>query len=117
MPKHRWTIFAAVALLSAWPTGLPAQQAVREPLVEQSSGIPAVQVAVGHHGMVVSQDSQATRIGLDVLERGGNAIDAAVAIGFALAVTVPRAGNIGGGGFMLVHLAHARAKGTLRTRG
>jgi gamma-glutamyltranspeptidase / glutathione hydrolase len=105
MPKHRWTIFAAVAFLSAWPTALPAQQVVQQPLVEQSSGVPAVQVAVGHHGMVASQDSQATRIGLDVLERGGNAIDAAVAIGFTLAVTVPKAGNIGGGGFMLVHRA------------
>jgi gamma-glutamyltranspeptidase / glutathione hydrolase len=105
MPKHRLTIFAAVALLSAWPTALVAQQAIQEPLVQQSSGIPAAQVAVGHHGMVASQDSQATRIGLDVLERGGNAIDAAVAVGFTLAVTVPKAGNIGGGGFMLVHMA------------
>src|SRR5215475_40881 len=106
MPKQRWPIFAAVAvLISAWPTALPAQQAVRESLVEQSTGIPAAQVAVGHHGMVASQDSQATRIGLEVLARGGNAIDAAVAIGFTLAVTVPKAGNLGGGGFMLVHLA------------
>jgi gamma-glutamyltranspeptidase / glutathione hydrolase len=105
MPKHRWTIFAAVAFLSAWPPALPAQQVVQQPLVEQSSGIPAVQVAVGHHGMVASQDSEATQIGLDVLERGGNAIDAAVAIGFTLAVTLPKAGNIGGGGFMLVHRA------------
>jgi gamma-glutamyltranspeptidase / glutathione hydrolase len=105
MPKHRWTVFAAAAFLSAWPTALPAQQVIQQPLVEQSSGIPAVQVAVGHHGMVASQDSEATRIGLDVLERGGNAIDAAVAVGFTLAVTVPKAGNIGGGGFMLVHRA------------
>jgi gamma-glutamyltranspeptidase / glutathione hydrolase len=105
MPKHRLTIFAAVALLSAWPIAPAAQQAIQEPLVQQSSGIPAAQVAVGHHGMVASQDSQATRIGLDVLERGGNAIDAAVAVGFTLAVTVPKAGNIGGGGFMLVHRA------------
>jgi gamma-glutamyltranspeptidase / glutathione hydrolase len=109
MLKHRWKIFAAVALLAAWPTALAAQQAIQEPLVEPSSGIPAVQVAVGHHGMVASQDSQATRIGLDVLESGGNAIDAAVAIGFALAVTVPKAGNIGGGGFMLVHTADRNA--------
>jgi gamma-glutamyltranspeptidase / glutathione hydrolase len=105
MPKHRLTTFAAVAVLSAWPLALAAQQAIQEPLVQQSSGIPAAQVAVGHHGMVASQDSRATRIGLDVLERGGNAIDAAVAIGFTLAVTVPKAGNIGGGGFMLVHMA------------
>jgi gamma-glutamyltranspeptidase / glutathione hydrolase len=105
MPKHRLTVFAAVAVLSAWPIALAAQQAIQQPLVQQSSGIPAAQVAVGHHGMVASQDSRATRIGLDVLERGGNAIDAAVAIGFTLAVTVPKAGNIGGGGFMLVHMA------------
>jgi gamma-glutamyltranspeptidase/glutathione hydrolase len=57
------------------------------------------------HGMVSSQEKLATAIGVDVLRRGGNAVDAAVAVGFALAVTLPRAGNLGGGGFMLVHLA------------
>ncbi len=60
---------------------------------------------VAKHGMVVSQEAAATRIGVDILQRGGNAVDAAVAVGFALAVTLPRAGNIGGGGFMLVHIA------------
>ncbi len=65
----------------------------------------AAQVATAQHGMVVSQEQRATRIGLDVLERGGNAVDAAVAVGFALAVSLPKAGNIGGGGFMVVHLA------------
>jgi gamma-glutamyltranspeptidase/glutathione hydrolase len=55
--------------------------------------------------MVVAQEKRAARIGADVLKAGGNAIDAAVATGFAMAVTYPRAGNIGGGGFMLVHLA------------
>jgi gamma-glutamyltranspeptidase/glutathione hydrolase len=55
--------------------------------------------------MVVTQEAEASRVGLDVLKRGGNAIDAAVAVGFALAVTLPRAGNIGGGGFMLIHRA------------
>jgi len=103
---RRWTILTAMALLGlAWPTTLAPQQALQERLVEQSSGIPAAQVATARHGMVASQDGEATRIGLDVLERGGNAVDAAVAIGFAMAVTVPKAGNIGGGGFMLVHLA------------
>lgn len=58
---------------------------------------------VGEKGMVVSQNAIASRIGADVIRRGGNAVDAAVAMGFALAVTLPRAGNIGGDGFMLVH--------------
>ena len=57
------------------------------------------------HGMVASQEALATQIGVDILAQGGNAIDAAVAVGFALAVTLPRAGNLGGGGFMIVHLA------------
>lgn len=57
------------------------------------------------NAMVASQEAIATQIGVDILKQGGNAIDAAVAVGYALAVTLPRAGNIGGGGFMLVYLA------------
>jgi len=59
---------------------------------------------VGRKGMVVSQSELASEIGADILRRGGNAIDAAVAVGYALAVVLPRAGNLAGGGFMLVHL-------------
>ena len=62
---------------------------------------------IGLHGMVVSQNELATDIGRDILQQGGNAVDAAVATGFALAVTLPRAGNLGGSGFMLVHLAES----------
>jgi len=57
------------------------------------------------NGMVSAQDRFAAEVGRDILTRGGNAIDAAVATGFALAVTHPQAGNLGGGGFMMVHLA------------
>jgi gamma-glutamyltranspeptidase / glutathione hydrolase len=60
---------------------------------------------VAHNGMVVAQEERAAHVGVDILQQGGNAIDAAVAVGFALAVSYPRAGNLGGGGFMVIHLA------------
>ncbi|MCW3174027.1 gamma-glutamyltransferase [Shewanella subflava] len=69
------------------------------------SEMATAQPIFAKNGMVVSQEAMASQIGVDILKRGGNAIDAAVAVGFALAVTLPRAGNIGGGGFMLVHIA------------
>ena len=83
------------------------------PLAAQNSTLPDAAPAPGgriaavtaQHGMVVAQEARAARIGVDILRQGGNAVDAAVATGFALAVTYPRAGNIGGGGYMLVHLA------------
>jgi gamma-glutamyltranspeptidase / glutathione hydrolase len=60
------------------------------------------------HGMVVAMEAIAADVGVSVLQKGGNAVDAAVAVGFALAVTHPFAGNIGGGGYMLVRLADGR---------
>jgi gamma-glutamyltranspeptidase/glutathione hydrolase len=63
---------------------------------------------IARQGMVVSQRKIASQVGADILAKGGNAVDAAVATGFALAVTLPRAGNLGGGGFMLVYLAEEK---------
>ena len=77
------------------PDSAPARAAPPTP-------IPAVDA---RHGMVVAQEARAARIGVEFLQQGGNAVDAAVATGFALAVTYPRAGNIGGGGYMVIHLA------------
>ena len=59
---------------------------------------------IGQSGMVVSQNQASSDIGVQILDMGGNAVDAAVAVGFSLAITLPRAGNLGGGGFMLVYL-------------
>ena len=93
----RRTMFAAAALSAAAGLALAQAPAIR----------PATAV-VAHNGMVVAPEARAARIGVDILKRGGNAVDAAVAVGFALAVTYPRAGNIGGGGFMVIHLAKNR---------
>ena len=60
---------------------------------------------LGTSGMVVSQNYMSSDIGIDILNKGGNAVDAAVAVGFSLAITLPRAGNLGGGGFMMVYIA------------
>jgi gamma-glutamyltranspeptidase / glutathione hydrolase len=91
--------FAALALLCLSPVPVSADQA---PLI---SPLATARPVVARHGMVVTQEAAASRVGLDILKRGGNAVDAAVAVGFALAVTLPRAGNIGGGGFMLIQRA------------
>ena len=71
---------------------------------------------VSQGGMVATQSDIATKVGVDILNRGGNAIDASVAVGFALTVTLPRAGNIGGGGFMVVHNANTGESTTIDYR-
>lgn len=68
--------------------------------------LPTPRPIIAKHGMVVSEQKIASQVGVDILRAGGNAIDAAVAVGYALAVVAPCCGNIGGGGFMVIHLAN-----------
>ena len=100
--ERRW-IVAAILLAVAFCVPAAAQEQRRGFYTPPAAD--AIHAVVAEHGMVVAQEKIAARIGADVLRRGGNAVDAAVATGFAMAVTYPRAGNIGGGGFMVIHSA------------
>ena len=71
----------------------------------------------GIHGMVAAAKPQASQVGVDILKAGGNAIDAAVAVGFALGVLEPNASGIGGGGFMLIWLADTKTIVFIDSRG
>ncbi|MBR0791262.1 gamma-glutamyltransferase [Bradyrhizobium manausense] len=98
----RRTFLALIATLGfglASATAQDARRAYVPPALDTVHAIPA------EHGMVVAQEKISAQVGADILRRGGNAVDAAVATGFAMAVTYPRAGNIGGGGFMVIHSA------------
>jgi len=98
----RRRFFALIATLAFGLASATAQDARRTyvpPALDTVHAVPA------EHGMVVAQEKISAQVGADILRRGGNAVDAAVATGFAMAVTYPRAGNIGGGGFMVIHSA------------
>jgi gamma-glutamyltranspeptidase / glutathione hydrolase len=95
---------AIVAGLSCLPFAANAQRA-NDPAADALIGSDSrFQPVIAEHGMVAAQEKIAAQVGADILKAGGNAVDAAVATGFTLAVTHPQAGNIGGGGFMLISL-------------
>src|SRR5579871_2281039 len=97
----RRRLFVTLALLASLLAPAQAQRrAAYTPPAPDS-----IHAVVAEHGLVVAQEKMSAQIGADILKRGGNAVDAAVATGFAMAVTYPRAGNIGGGGFMVIHSA------------
>jgi gamma-glutamyltranspeptidase/glutathione hydrolase len=95
MIVRRLLLLLASLVLALAPAAAQQKQLLEYPSIHSPT--------VGTRGMVVSQNEIASRVGADILKRGGNAVDAAVAVGFALAVTLPRAGNIGGDGFMTVY--------------
>ena len=108
---------ASLAACSSTPPPAPPappQAVVTPTAVQQTAAAQAASAAydfdmdvfhpvVAQNGIVATEQALASQVGLDILKSGGNAVDAAVGIGFALAVALPNAGNLGGGGFMVVH--------------
>ena len=95
-------LLAAISMGMTNVTLVFAQETTSEPLFEYSEINHPV---IGQKGMVASHNALSSEITAEIMKNGGNAIDAGAALGFALAVTLPRAGNVGGGGFMLIHVA------------
>jgi gamma-glutamyltranspeptidase/glutathione hydrolase len=101
-PHQLAAVIVSAALLAPAGTGHTVASPVPAPA--------AAQPVRARSGMVVSSHYLASQVGVDILKKGGNAVDAAIATGFALAVTLPGAGNLGGGGFMLVRQANGETR-------
>ncbi len=117
--RNAFPAWVAIAILAATPATWAAQSSsARHKIPRQAldaTAAPTTMAALAKampvtakHAMVVSAQHLASQVGVDILKQGGNAVDAAVAVGYALAVVHPCCGNIGGGGFMVVHLANGR---------
>jgi len=106
-------VLAAISIAQAAPQEAAQSSIPQQALDATAHGTTMAALAdarpvTATHGMVVSAQHLATQVGVDILKQGGNAVDAAVAVGYALAVVHPCCGNIGGGGFMVLHLADGR---------